>query len=129
VEEWTRRIEGRPEATQTTGAVSDAAKYLKRRLDAIEQELIQTRAKGQLDSIHFPTRLNAKLAALPAVVAASDAAPPRQAYEVFQELSARVDAQLSQLQQVVDTDVASFNTAVRQSDLPAIVPSARTPKT
>ncbi len=100
--------------------VKNAARDLKRSLSAIEEELIQRRSKGQLDSVHFPSKLNAKLAAVTAVVAASDAVPPQQAYEVFRELSARIDEQLKLLQKVLATEVPAFNKAVREADLPAV---------
>jgi hypothetical protein len=72
--------------------------------------------------VHYPTRLNAKLAALSSVVANADAAPTRQSYEVFQDLSARIDHQLERWREVLVTDVASFNALVRDAAIPAIVP-------
>jgi len=100
--------------------VRDAARGLKRSLEAIEEELIQKRAVGQLDSIHFPSRLNSKLAALTSVVASADAVPPQQAYEVFKELSGRIDEQLRRLRRVNETEVPALNQAVREAELPAV---------
>jgi hypothetical protein len=88
---------------------------------AIEAELIQSRARVQQDQLNFPTRLNAKLSGLTSVVASADGAPTRQAYEVFHDLSRRIDQQLIQLQGVIDVDVAAFNELIRASAIPAIV--------
>ena len=118
VEAWERRSEGQ----QAARPVADAARRLKQSLTAIEEELIQPKASGQLDTINYPTKLNAKLASLTAVVVAADFAPPQQAHDVFQDLSSQVDAQLQRLQQVTDTEVAEFNRLVREADLPAVAP-------
>jgi hypothetical protein len=117
---WIERAKVRGNAQN----VIDAAEALKKSLSAVEDELIQTKAKGQLDSINFPVKLNAKLAGLTAVVAAADFAPPQQTYEVFEHLSGLVDAQLGRLRQVFDTELAALNTLIQQSGLPGIVPEA-----
>jgi hypothetical protein len=79
------------------------------------------------DQLNFPTRLNAKLAGLTSVVASADAAPTQQSYEVFHELTTRIDQQLIALQEVIDQDVAAFSELVRTSGVPVIVAGA-TPK-
>jgi photosystem II stability/assembly factor-like uncharacterized protein len=118
---WIRRAEDQPNARE----IAAAARRVKRQLAEIEDELIQTKAKGQLDSINFPTRLNAKLAALTSVVASADGPPTRQSYEVFQELSGKIDEQIRRLDGVIAADIAEFNQQVRTADLPAIVPSSK----
>ena len=75
-----------------------------------------------LDMVHYPTRLNAKLAALSSVVASADAAPTQQSYEVFHDLATCIDRQLERWREVLATDIASFNSLVREAAIPAIVP-------
>jgi hypothetical protein len=77
---------------------------------------------GPITMEHYPTRLNIKLASLTSVVASADAAPTQQAYDVFAELSARIDRQLERWQQLLTKDVSTFNTLVRNADIPAVVP-------
>jgi hypothetical protein len=120
VEDWVRRAEKVPNG-QATEAVGGAATGIKEKLTAIEEELIQSRAHVQQDQLNFPSRLNAKLSALTSVVASADGAPTQQSYDVFRDLSARIDQQLMQLQQVIDADVAAFNELIRTSGIPAIV--------
>jgi photosystem II stability/assembly factor-like uncharacterized protein len=117
-DEWLRRTQDHAMAA----AVAEAAQGIKDKLTAIEQELIEGRVRAQSDSLHFPTRLNAKLTALTSVVANADAAPTQQAYAVFNDLSARIDAQLARLQDVIGRDVAALNTLLRESAIPAIIP-------
>jgi hypothetical protein len=118
VEEWVQRTAAQP----TAAAVAEAAKGVTDKLTAIEQELIERRIQAPLDMIHYPTRLNAKLAAVSSVVASADAAPTQPSYEVFQDLGARIDRQLERWREVLATDVASFNSLVRDAAIPAIVP-------
>jgi photosystem II stability/assembly factor-like uncharacterized protein len=120
VEDWARRVERRANG-QTGEAVSNAATRLKEKLTVIEEELIQSRARVQQDQLNFPSRLNAKLSALTSVVASADGAPTQQAYDVFGDLSTRIDEQLMQLQKVTAEDIAAFNRLIRQSELPAIL--------
>jgi len=115
VDTWLKRATG-----DVHQPVRAAARTLRRSLVAIEEELIQGKAKGALDSIHFPSKLNAKLAALSSVVGAADAVPTQQAYEVFKELATRIDAQLARLAQVQEREVPAFNQAVREANLPAV---------
>ncbi|MBI4641944.1 MAG: glycosyl hydrolase [Candidatus Tectomicrobia bacterium] len=117
VDEWVRRTEGHPNAP----AVADAAKGLKDKLTTIEDELIQVKAASPLN---FPARLNAKLATLAGFVDSADTAPAQQQDDVFNDLSGRIDQQLTRLRGVVDTDVSAFNRLIRDSDTPAIIPKA-----
>lgn len=125
VEQWVRHAEGASSNQAAAEAVRDTAKGLTDKLTAIEAELIQSRARVQQDQLNFPTRLNAKLSGLTSVVASADGAPTRQAYDVFHDLSIRIDQQLIQLQEVLEKDLAALNTLIRTSDIPAVVVRAR----
>jgi photosystem II stability/assembly factor-like uncharacterized protein len=118
VQEWVRRSDKHPMAA----GVAAAGQELLHGLEAIEQELIEPRVQAPLDMEHYPTRLNIKLASLTSVVASADAAPTQQAYEVFADLSARIDQQLARWQELLAKDVSTFNTLVRNADIPAVVP-------
>jgi photosystem II stability/assembly factor-like uncharacterized protein len=119
VEEWERRAKGQ----SGEEAIHKAAEPLKQQLTAIEDELIQAKAKSRQDALNYGIRLNAKLAGLSMVVGSADAAPTRQSYEVFDDISARIDEQLTRLHALVASDVANFDEVVRSASLPAIVPS------
>jgi hypothetical protein len=89
-------------------------------LAALDQELIE-RSPGL--SYAHPVRLNAKLAALAAMVGSADAAPTRQSREVFAELSTHLDRQLTALQALIEGDLASVNDALRALEVPMIAVS------
>ncbi len=131
LEGWVLRAEGQG-ATQ--GLVESAGE-IKEKLAAIEEELIQVPAQsaeqastgfqavGPQTGLSQEVKLNAKLASLNVVVAKSDDRPTQQAYEVFDELSRRIDEQLVNLGDVVDRDISTFNDLVREAELPAVVPN------
>ncbi len=117
-QEWIDKTEGQP----TGAAIAEAAKGLLDAVGTIEQELIEKRIQAPHDRLHYPTRLNVKLAALTSVVASADTAPTQQAHDVFDEISARIDQQLERWKQLLANDVATFSQLVRNTDIPAIVP-------
>src|SRR5437660_1258070 len=117
-DEWEQRTRGLDihESLVTLG------KSLKDRLAAIEEGLIQPKVKDQMDTLAEPMQLSAKLAALAGTVASADAPPTRQARLLFDDLSARVAVLTRQLHEIIDTDVATFNTQVHDASLSAIIP-------
>jgi phenylalanyl-tRNA synthetase alpha subunit len=118
IEDWMQRTQER----QDHEAIVKAGESLKEKLTAIEDELVQSKAKSRQDTLNFPIKLNSRLANLAGVVASADAAPTRQAYELFADLVARIDVQLRRLQELIETDVAAFNGLMRESDVPALIP-------
>ena len=93
----------------------EKAKGLREKLLEVEGELIQYRAQGRQDVLNYPLKLNAKLAGLATAIGSADSRPTRQAYEVFADLSGRVDAQLARLKELIERDLAAFNRIVAQS--------------
>ncbi|MCH7605526.1 MAG: glycosyl hydrolase [Chloroflexi bacterium] len=122
VEEWAKRAAERPSG----GPVVETAGSLKEKLTGIEDELIQVGYTGARHRLHLPVKLNRQLAELIAVIASADFAPTQQTYQVFDELSGRIDAQVRLLRDVLDEDVPRFIELVQELQIPAIVPTAST---
>ncbi len=122
VENWLRHMQDHAQHE----AISQAAQALITGLTAIEEELIQVKAKTRQDTLNHPAKLNAKLAALVGVVSSADAAPTRQVYALFDDLSARIDTQLQALQTLIETDVASFNALMLASDVAVLQAQPKT---
>ncbi len=115
--EWAKRVKG----STAEEKIVAAAKALSEKLDAIEGELLQVKIQSDQDSLNFPVKLNAKLSALAFMVGGADAAPTKQAGELFSDLAGKVDAQLDALKSVLADDVPSFNKLVAGSEISAIV--------
>jgi hypothetical protein len=122
-EDWTRRSRER----QDHEAIARSAKSLKEKISPIENELTQSKAKTRQDTMNWPVKLNGKLAWLAAVVSSAQAAPTRQEYELFEDLSQRIDVELRRLKEIIDTDVVAFNQLMSESGVPAIIPISTLP--
>ncbi len=117
-EEWEKRTQDE----KVNPAISEHISALKERLAPIEEELIQTQAKVRSDTLNFPVKLNTKLAGVYGAVAGADAAPTKQAAEVFASLASRADEHRTAINQIMDGDVAALNTMIRDAQIPAIAP-------
>src|SRR5438045_9775852 len=104
-EDWVRRSNER----QDHEAIVASALLIKEKLAPIEDELTQSKAKTRQDTMNWPVKLNGKLAWLAAVISSAQAAPTRQSYELYEDLSQLIDVQLQRLKEIIDTDVAAFN--------------------
>ena len=102
-------------------AVRDAARSFTAKLDPLEDTLIQSKAKSGQDVLNYPIRLNNELVALAGSVSGADAAPTEQSYQVFNMLKQRSDEQVAKWDQMVKSDLASFNQLVKQQEVPAII--------
>ena len=60
LDRWEKRAKDNADLAQ----IPEAVKAIKEKLQAIEDELIQHRAKSMQDTLNFPVKLNAKLASL-----------------------------------------------------------------
>ena len=112
-ETWEKRLKD----DERTKAIAEAAKTLREKAKAIEDELIQEQAASPLQ---LPSKLNAKLAALAGFVNAADVAPSEQAQAVLTDLSRRIDQQLRQLDDLVEADLGAFNRQMREAGIAAI---------
>ena len=110
----------RAKGTEAEKPIADAADALAKKLTGVEEALYQTKNRSSQDPLNFPIRLNNKLAALASTVASADAAPTAQSYEVYRDLSARIDAELQKLDRLMAEDVPAFNRLVREREIPAV---------
>jgi len=100
--------------------VIEAGKELRKKLSLVEDVLIQSKSKSGQDPLNYPILLDNKIAALASVVASADARPTDQSYELFKELSAKADEQLSRLKNIMEQDLLAFNELVKKAGIPAI---------
>jgi photosystem II stability/assembly factor-like uncharacterized protein len=114
---YQKQVKGKPAADR----VNAAAKAIKDKLFAVEDELIQHRAKARQDLLNFPIKLNNKLTWLAMVVQRNEGTPTRQSRELFQEFSSKVDQQANKLRIVIDKDLPAFNQLILQLKVRAVV--------
>jgi photosystem II stability/assembly factor-like uncharacterized protein len=112
----------RAKGSEAEKAVQDQADALSKKLTAVEEALYQTKNRASQDPLNYPIRLNNKLAALAGTVGSADAAPTAQSYAVYDELAAKIDAELKALDRILADDVPAFNRLVREREIPAVRP-------
>ncbi|HKT51163.1 MAG TPA: glycosyl hydrolase [Candidatus Angelobacter sp.] len=112
-----KRLEGQPQAA----AVADAGKQLDKKMTAVEEVLIQTKAKSNQDVLNYPIRLNNYLVALGGVVGSADSAPTQASYDVFNMLRKQLDDELAKWKQILVTDVPAYDDVVKKQAVPAII--------
>ena len=91
----------------------------------VEEAVYNTKLRSGQDPLNFPIRLNNKIAALQGVVESSDNKPTDQTYVVFKELSAKLDAQLQNLQKTLKTDLPRLNAALKREKAPEVDPARK----
>jgi photosystem II stability/assembly factor-like uncharacterized protein len=106
------------------GVVKSAAQSLSEKLTSIEGEIYQYRNRSNQDPLNYPIRLNNKLTALQGVVETGDVKPTDQAYQIFKDLSARLDKELARLDAAVKTDLPALNTLLTAQKLEPITDQA-----
>jgi hypothetical protein len=117
VDDLLKRVKDQPNGK----VVNDAGSNLSKSLTTVEEALYQTKNQSNQDPLNFPIRLNNKLAALAGVVNSPDSAPNDQSYEVYQELTSQIDAELQKASAIMRTDVTAFNQLVKEQTVPAVV--------
>ena len=115
-DEWAGRAKGGPGEQ----AVADAARALKEALQAVEQELVEPLADGALNRLNHPVRLVDKLAALTSVVTYAEAAPTRQARQVYDHLAGAIDRQRERLTEALNRLLPAFGDLLREHGVPPI---------
>ena len=100
--------------------IVDAGKALDQKMTAIEEVLIQTKAKSGQDVLNYPVRLNNHFVALGGVVDSASTAPTQQSYEVFDMLSQQLNEQMTKWKEIVATDVPAYNILVKKQEVPAL---------
>jgi len=119
-------IRGLKEQTAAAAPKSDPAlgallAAFERRLSAIEGRLYQVRNRSRQDPLNYPIMLNDRLAGLIGVAESADARPTDQSEAVFARLGAQLDAELTEMNRLLDVELPVLNARLRQASMPEIV--------
>ncbi len=85
--------------------------------EKIEKTLYQTQNKSGQDPLNFPIRLTNKLAHLNRLVTMDDFPPTDQDVALKNELTAKINSQLTTFNTLVDKEIQEFNTAFNKLNL------------
>ena len=90
------------------------------KISAIEENLYQVKNQSGQDPLNFPIKLNNRLASLRRSVENGDARPTDGAYKVYQELSAELEIELNNLNDVLKKDGEKVNKALEDIGVDSI---------
>jgi len=108
---------------ESKDVVSNGAE-LRKKIAAIEQELIQVNATSQEDEANYPTKLNSKLGYLTGVVDSADTAPTEAELAVFGALDKQLEAELIRWREVLSKDLSALNESMHKANVPSVAPAA-----
>jgi len=111
------KLKGHEKYEQIAGPATDLIK----KLESVEDVLIQSQSRSGQDPLNYPIMLDNKLAALTYVVSSADGSPTEQSYTVFNYLKKQVDEKIIKLEEIIRTDLAAFNDLVEKSGIPAVL--------
>ena len=104
--------------------ILDAADALNKKMNAIEEKIIQPKSKSNEDPLNYPNQTVDQLMALQGTVESADTAPTKQSGDVYAELLSRLNVQLSAWREIQTKDLAALNDLIQKSNIPPIAPVA-----
>jgi hypothetical protein len=107
-------------AAKETPAQTGAIAKLVAEMSLVEGEIYQVRNRSGQDPLNYPIKLNNRIAALLGVVLGGDNAPTAQSYEVFEDLSKKLQVQLDALKKLETTQLTAINAELVKAGKKAI---------
>ncbi len=104
-----KALAGRP----SDKALMDEADALSKRLDPIEQSLMQVNMKGSEANLAFPGMLNELFATFALSMDDADAPPTEQHMAFYQSLHGQLDAQLAQWRELQEKAIPALNAHIK----------------
>ena len=108
--------------------ILDSGDALIKKMNAVEEKIIQPKSKSGEDPLNFPIQVANQLADLQETVESADTAPTAASFTVFEELNSRLEVQLAAWHEIESKDLAALNAAIQKANIPAIAPAAEKPE-
>lgn len=109
-----------PQEDETYQSIKEEGKAIQDKLTTVEEALYQTKNRSRQDPLNYPIRLNNKLSILATLCGFGNYRPTDQMYQVRDEITQYIDAELSQFYTIISEDVPNFNSVVAGQSIPAI---------
>jgi len=117
-------LKKRLSADASAKAVLDAAEALTKKMNAIEEKIIQPKSKSGEDPLNYPIQVADQFVALQETVESADSAPTAASFTVYDELNKRLEVQLAAWHEIQSKDLGALNAAIQKANIPAIAPAA-----
>ncbi|MGH7710237.1 MAG: hypothetical protein ACREOG_03080, partial [Gemmatimonadaceae bacterium] len=100
--------------------VKDAAKPVRDKLEGVRREIAEVYSHTDQITLHYPVKLYNWFITLNAQVQDGDGAPAKQHNEIYADLAAKLDVQLSALTKIENEDIAAFNRLLQELQVPGV---------
>jgi photosystem II stability/assembly factor-like uncharacterized protein len=117
-------LKKRLSADSNAKPVLDASDALTKKMNGVEEKIIQPKSKSGEDPLNYPIQVADQLVALQGTVESADAAPTAACFTVFDELNGRLETQLAAWRELQSKDLADLNALIQKNNIPAIAPAA-----
>jgi photosystem II stability/assembly factor-like uncharacterized protein len=101
--------------------IFDDIKRIDSTLTQVEETLYQTKLQSQQDMLNFPIRLTNKLLSVKSAVENAEFRPTDQQIAVANELSIKIDNQLSIYKKLINSDLPALNKKIREVGIDLIM--------
>jgi photosystem II stability/assembly factor-like uncharacterized protein len=91
-----------------------------KKLDAVENLIVQPKSKAGEDPLNYPIKIANKLVLLQGTVDSADTAPTQASYTVFDMLNGELNDALKQWNQIASTDLPAINSALQKANINAL---------
>jgi photosystem II stability/assembly factor-like uncharacterized protein len=122
--EQAQAITRRSKDTKYGTQLQQPCNQLVEKLNALEEELIQTRNESSQDPINYPVKLDNQFSYLYTVVHGQDARPTAGTYLRFEDLKIQLAEKRREYQQILDTELSQFEKVMEQQGVPRVIISS-----
>jgi photosystem II stability/assembly factor-like uncharacterized protein len=112
------------DAGQDSTDIKKSADDLWKKLNAIEEELMQPKNEADQDTENFPTKLDNQLAYVYMLLNDTDSRPTDGEIERVKDLEKDIDIQIGKLQEILKTDLVTFNKTASSRGVTPVLPPA-----
>ncbi len=101
--------------------LKEKGKGLSDKLMALEKKLVNPDLKSSQDVLNFPPALDHQFAGLAGVASGSDSRPTDASWVYLKQVQGKLDGILGEWKSLQEKDLADFNKAVREKEIPPVV--------
>ncbi|MBD3414926.1 MAG: glycosyl hydrolase [Candidatus Aminicenantes bacterium] len=101
--------------------VKNSADDLLKKLNSLEQELIQTKNESRQDPINYQVKLDNQLAYLYSAVHSQDSKPTQAVYQRYEDLDIQLSKAEKRFQNLIENEIGRFEKLLEENDIPRII--------
>jgi hypothetical protein len=101
--------------------LKDRATAISEKLTAIEKKLVNPDLKSNQDVLNFPPALDHQFIGIAVAASSADSKPTDSSWVYYKEVAGRLASILSEVDAVMNKDLAEFNAEVRKEEIPPVV--------